>query len=276
MIPQGTALRRIARNVTNIASAEAFYRNALGFETSKPAAPDQALATLLSVDRVITLRMRLGAQEIELSACHPAGLPYPPHSQANDLWFQHIAIVTHDIAQAHARLIAYGATAISNHGPQTLPASSGGVTAFKCRDPDGHPLELLAFPPAATKPYWQQNTGLTLGFDHSAISISLLERSQKFYASLGLSRSSQQVNTGAAQDHLDGLDGVTVDVAAMQCPQHPTPHLELLCYRQPPGRAATVQPNDIAAGRLVFLPAHTRLQLLRDPDGHVVMLDGRA
>ena len=28
------------------------------------------------------------------------------------------------------------------HGPQLLPPSTGSVTAFKVRDPDGHPLEL--------------------------------------------------------------------------------------------------------------------------------------
>ncbi len=40
-------------------------------------------------------------------------------------------------------------------GPERLPARSGGVSAFKFRDPDGHPLELLAFPPEAVPPIWR-------------------------------------------------------------------------------------------------------------------------
>lgn len=35
-----------------------------------------------------------------------------------------------------------------------LPESSGGVTAFKFRDPDGHPLELLAFPDGKVPSRW--------------------------------------------------------------------------------------------------------------------------
>ena len=48
-----------------------------------------------------------------------------------------------------------GWTPISTSGPQLLPAASGGVSAFKFRDPEGHPLELIAFPPGAVPPQWQ-------------------------------------------------------------------------------------------------------------------------
>ncbi len=48
-----------------------------------------------------------------------------------------------------------GWTAISTDGPQRLPPSSGGVAAFKFRDPDGHPLELLAFPDRKWPAHWQ-------------------------------------------------------------------------------------------------------------------------
>ena len=91
--------------------------------------------------------------------------------------------------QAYRRLCSVsGWTAISIDGPQRLPASSGGVSAFKFRDPDGHPLELLAFPDGAWPAHWQarSNGDLALGIDHSAISVSDSARSIAFYEALGL------------------------------------------------------------------------------------------
>jgi len=57
-------------------------------------------------------------------------------------------------------------------------------------------------------------------------------------------------------------------------PDH-APHVELLCYRQPKAKAVAYGPADICADRLVFGTEGGGLRLLRDPDGHVVLLDGR-
>ena len=56
-------------------------------------------------------------------------------------------------------------------GPQLLPAwnkSAGGIRAFYSRDPDGHPLDVLWFPPDNGNPKWHVSTDkLFLGIDHT-------------------------------------------------------------------------------------------------------------
>ena len=140
-------LLRVGITVTDLARAAAFYVGALGFEaTEEPreATPDYLAALGLSDARATLQRLRLGAQEVELAAFSPPGRPYPPGSTSSDLWFQHVAIVVGDMDAAHARVQAHGgATAITEGGPQRLPPSSGGVTAWKFRDPDGHLLLLV-------------------------------------------------------------------------------------------------------------------------------------
>ena len=258
-----TALLRVARNVADLQRAEAFY-GALGFCAVTPARGDALLARLLRIERMRILRMRLVAQEIELSECSPPGAAYPADMAASDPRFQHIAIVTDDIVRASERVMSLGVAPISRDGPVHLPVASGGVTAFKFRDPDGHPLELLQFP-----------AGRPRGFDHSAISVREVERSVEFYAKIGVCEVSRQVNTGPEQDALDGLADAHVDVLALRPPQ-PTPHVELLCYRQSHDNfTLCCALNDIAADRLVFHTTDGGLRLRRDPDGHVVLLDGR-
>jgi len=57
---------------------------------------------------------------------------------------------------AHARVLADArAQPISQDGPQTLPPVDGSVRAWKFRDPDGHPLELLWFPPGGGRAVWR-------------------------------------------------------------------------------------------------------------------------
>ena len=264
---------RLGRNVADITATETFYREALGFQAVGKAVEDQELAGMLGIERVRVLRMRLGAQEIELSECFPTGAAYPPHSQSNDLWFQHIAIVTADMAAAYAQVMRHGAIPISRNGPQRLTASSGKVTAFKFRDPEGHPLELLEFPPGAGNSWQQKSGGLTLGFGHSAISVGDVRQSIAFYTELGLSQTAATVNRGGEQDRLDGLDATEADVVALAFAPRVPPHLELLHYRQPPGRSASgIGLNDIAADRLIFSTADDERLLRRDPDGHALVL----
>ncbi len=260
-----TGLRRIDRNVPHLDGAVDFYAAALGFQPTGPAIEDAALAALLGVAKLRRQRMRLGAQEIELTECFPPGAAYPPAMRANDPGFQHIAIVTTEIGAASRRVLRFGAVPISA-APVQLPALSGGVHAFKFRDPDGHPLELLEFPAHVARN----------GFDHSAIGVTDVARSIEFYTAIGLTLDARQLNQGSAQDGLDGLRSVIVDVVALH-PDRPTPHVELLGYRSPEPRfIAPYGLADICADRLVFSAAAGALTLLRDPDGHVILLDGRA
>jgi catechol 2,3-dioxygenase-like lactoylglutathione lyase family enzyme len=270
-------LRGVILTVRDLPGMAAFYRDALGF-----AATDGG-----------GRRLRLGAQHLELAAFDPPGADYPARSTAADLWFQHVAIVTGDMDAATRALGPFAVEAITQGGPQTLPASDGGVIAFKFRDPEGHPLELLQFPPGTGAAEWQC-AGAFLGFDHSAISVGDAARSVDFYTSgLGLSVGSRTLNHGPAQERLDGLAAARVEVVALRPSEAPTPHVELLAYH-PPGRPAPVlTPRDIAATRLdfavddieaiaariAFLPpgivpaaGGARTALLRDPDGHLIRL----
>lgn len=262
-------LHHVGRNVADLPRATTFYADALGFEPQGPATDDPRLAAMLGASRATTQYMQLGAQGIALTQIFPNGAPYPHHATSNDSYFQHIAIVTTDIFAAAARATKSGATPISIGGPQKLPLSSGGVTAWKFRDPEGHALEFLEFPPDSP---WQGDA-LNLGFDHSAISIKYAGRSIAFYKDLGLSLQHRQTNRGVEQDRLDGLNEVTVDVIAMM----PTtsPHVELLCYQTPsPPFPIALNPTDIAADRLAFAKNEIPQKLLRDPDGHFLLIPG--
>lgn len=304
MNPAVLRLLRVGRNVVDLARSRDFYCEALGFvaEQRDDSPPAWTQWPGICDAAVRSMHLRLGAQDIELTAFDPPGAAYPSGCTSADLWFQHCAIVVDDMDAAYARLLRHGDfEAISRDGPQTLPASSGGVTAFKFRDPDGHPLELIFFPPGSGDPAWQhaQGKGPMLGIDHSAISVADVDRSIAFYTALGMAQKARQTNRGAAQQRLDDLPEAIVDVVALQPAAARTPHIELLGYRVPRGRTTMAGDiRDIAADRLVLqvhdLPAlldtlakanadivstaaiegndGAHSAILRDPDRHLLIL----
>ena len=248
-----------------------FYQDVLGFVAD---GPEQAIAgdeiTLLGVRGSGRRQvLRIGNQSVAIEQFEPPGRPYPADGNAASLWFQHLALVVADMASAYQRV--RGAAAISDGGPQHLPASSGGVAAYKFRDPDGHPLELLHFPDGSRPRAWQGKAAgagqIALGIDHSAISVADADASAAFYGALGLKPGERTLNEGPKQAHLDNLRDVRVTVAPMQADMA-TPHLELLFYQVPRGAAGpALRANDIAATRIAW--RGTRAALLRDPDGHL-------
>jgi catechol 2,3-dioxygenase-like lactoylglutathione lyase family enzyme len=249
----------IARNVANLAAMQNFYENALGFQTIEVIENDSALAALLGAETVKRAILQLGATRLDLTQTHP--IHHAANYQGNETAFQHIAITTSNIAAAHTHIIAHGAIPISTNGPQQLPKSSGGVIAFKFRDPEGHPLEILQF--LEPKP---------AGYDHSAISVANISASINFYAKLGLSETAHGINTGPSQDALDGLTHVTADIITLS-PAHPTPHVELLHYRSPaPVISPRLSPLSLAADRIILNSAAKTAELLHDPDGHAIIL----
>jgi catechol 2,3-dioxygenase-like lactoylglutathione lyase family enzyme len=241
-----------------------FYRE-LGFTVGGPEALGDDEMALLGLERGGTrVPLRLGGQRVDLDSFDVPGRSYPMDATAADLCFQHLALVTDDAAAAWQRVAALGAIPISTGGPVTLPPSTGVAAAVKFRDPEGHPLELLQFPPESAGRW--PGTGL-LGIDHSALSVCDVAASRRFYEALGLSVRGATLNGGPTQMALDGLADVEVDVVPM-LPQRQTPHVELLGYRRPTGRPAPrLEANDIAATRIVW--AADRDQLIRDPDGHL-------
>jgi catechol 2,3-dioxygenase-like lactoylglutathione lyase family enzyme len=216
--------------------------------------------------------IRLGTERIDIVAFEQAGGPYPAACSASDPLFQHFAIVVSEIGAAMAHLRAVpGWTAITRGGPQCLPPSSGGATAFKFRDPAGHPLELLEFPPGSIPQKWQDRRGaIFLGIDHSAITVRDAASSEAFYRRLGFSPSARTLNRGPEQERLDGLPGATVEVTALSSGDN-GPHIELLCYRGVSHDApAACDNNDVAATRMALFDATLEqpTERLQDPDGH--------
>jgi catechol 2,3-dioxygenase-like lactoylglutathione lyase family enzyme len=263
---------------------------------------DRGFAELIGIAKgqVRLTSLRLSNQVIALAEPQPRGRSYPRDVPGWDPRFQHFAIVVSDMTAAFANLQAlHNWTAISTDGPQVLPPSSGGVTAFKFRDPEGHPLEMLAFAAGTTPAHWAIRSGnLCLGIDHSAISVADADRSVAFYSRLGLARAASSLNVGPEQEKLDNLLGAVVEVTALAPPMQPVPHVELLCYRGNfDRRKLSTDRNDVAATQLVFETDRDALDaiialnrdatisssttaesgglrvLLRDPDGHLLCLE---
>ena len=245
------AILRFDRTVADLDRTERFYRDHLGFVREappEPVPPAEAEALGLSGRR---LRMRLGAQYVAFVQADPPGAPYPAGTEATDPVFQHLAIVVRDMDEAMRGLVA---EPISRGGPQLLPPSTGNVAAYKFRDPDGHPLELIHFPGGEPARRWTDAPGLFLGIDHSAITVTDLDAAIDVLTSLGLSLTERGLNRGPEQARLDGLPDPVVDVVAL-VPPEPAPHVELLHYRAPARRRPphTYGPADRASTRFVVL-----------------------
>jgi catechol 2,3-dioxygenase-like lactoylglutathione lyase family enzyme len=301
------AVQRLSRIILTCSEPDRladFYEAAFGFvRTDGTAIAEPSFAKLLDIPGAIVrvIALQLGDQKIELIGVQPPGRSYPRAITGRSRIFQHFAIVVSDMATACARLSARaGWKTISTDGPQLLPVSSGGVTAFKFRDPEGHPLELIAFPRDAIPARWQHSSATgCLGIDHSAISIADTERSVRFYERLGLRRVSGSLNSGPEQDKLDDVAGAVVEVTPLAPPRFSTPHVELLCYRGDIDRESALPgTNDVAATWLVLAVGNNQIletlcaenhdavlsgpvqfkhgarrAMLRDPDGHLLCLE---
>ena len=257
--PEIIRIASVALVVDDITEAELFFEEAFDFVTLERRIGDRAQAELYGVPdaRVRETIMALDEQRLSLLAFEAPGAPYPRGSTSTDLWFQHFAIIVSDMDAAYARLTASKRfTPISEDGPILLPESSGGVTAFKFRDGDGHPLELLAFPAGKGPEPWEskRGDGLFLGIDHTAISVSDTARSIAFFErALGLSLGQQTENEGIEQARMDAVPDARVTVSGLM-PKAAPPHLELLGYhvgsRRPISGATTSR--DLAATHAVL------------------------
>ena len=298
-------LLTVELTVSDLAGTVRFIRTGLGLETGpvwKGCDPGWNSVLGLAPETVMwSAEIGFERESLRLVAFDPPGAPYPEPRASNDPWFEHVALVAGGIQAVWSRLEKAEPEAVTRGGPVLLPPNTGGVTAFKFRDPEGHPLELISFPDGAGDPRWQQGGSGIRGYDHTAIVVSDLGRSLAFYEGLlGLRPAGRSLNHGPEQDRLDGLARCEVDVIALQPASIPTPHVELLHYRTPRGcvAGAPVAANDVASVRQVHkvdgleglaarleaagaafvsdgpvrLAAGANAVSVRDPDGHMVVL----
>lgn len=233
------AVRSVTITVSDMDRATAFYSGVLDFEKLSDVEvwgePYERLTGLFGV-RMRVVRMRLGAEEIELTEIMtPRGRPIPVDSRSNDRWFQHIAIVVADMGAAFARLRAAKIT-YASPAPQRLPdwnPQAGGIEAFYFRDPDGNNLEIIRFPQGKGDPRWQRpSTRPFLGIDHTAIVVADTEASLALYRNrLGLRVAGTSENFGTEQERLNNVFGARLRITALRAARGPG--IELLEYLSP-------------------------------------------
>jgi catechol 2,3-dioxygenase-like lactoylglutathione lyase family enzyme len=256
--------------------------------------------------RLRIVRLRLGDEFLELSEyIAPRGRPIPVDFRSNDRWFQHVAIITRDMDKAYAWLRKNKVQHASS-GPQRLPnwnPNAGGIQAFYFRDPDGHHLEILAFPADKGDKKWHRaGSDLFMGIDHTAIVVGDTERSLAFYRdTLGMRVAGESENYGIEQERLNNVFGARLRITSLRAARGPG--VEFLEYLTPrDGRPVPEdwRANDLAHWETTFrtadaeqawkaLSKRTRLVssraespienlspqfLAKDPDGHVVALIG--
>ena len=234
-----TAVRTIGMTVSDLKRAERFYGEVLQFkliEEAELSGEDYEQLYGVTGLRMRVARMRLGDEEIELlNFLTPAGRPFPVDTRSNDHWFQHVALVVSDMTRAYARLRAADVQHASS-GPQRLPdwnPQAGGIEAFYFRDPDGHYLELIHFPPGRGAARWQNTQGqLFQGIDHTAIVVEDTDASLHFYRDwLGMKIAGTSDNWGTEQAHLNNVFGAHLRITALRAGQGPG--VELLEYLAP-------------------------------------------
>jgi catechol 2,3-dioxygenase-like lactoylglutathione lyase family enzyme len=248
------AVDAVGMTVSDMDRSVEFFSEVLGFEKiSDVEVYGEAYEKL---QRLFGLRMRvahmkLGDEMIELMQyLAPEGRPIPPDWRSNDHAFQHIAIVVSDMDKAYQRLRDHKVRHAST-GPQTIPASNkaaAGIRAFYFKDPDGHYLEIIYFPPGKGDPRWQQKSDkLFLGIDHTAIVVSSTVNSLKFYRDLlGMRLAGESMNHGTEQEHLNNVAGARLHISGLRA--RSGPGIEFLEYLAPrDGRPAPkdTRANDI-------------------------------
>jgi len=259
--------------------------------------------------QVVTLQ--LGGEKIQLLDFDgEPSRPVVADTRSNDLWFQHLAIVVSDMDAAYQKLLENKVVHVST-SPQALPdylPNAAGIKAFYFRDPEGHNLELIWFPAGKGNPRWQPSTvgrepsTVFLGIDHTAIGIADTDSSMAFYRdALGLVHGGHSENYGTEQEHLNQVFGARLDINGLHA--EAGFGVEFLRYIAPPGGRsfpADSRPTDlwhyqtelevddlpkmleklekrgfrkISSG--VAQIENAEMFLLRDPDGHAVLLKGK-
>ena len=260
--PAVVAVGPIAMTVSDAGRAADFYRRVLGFE--------RVLEREISGDvyeqlhgipgiRLRVIRVRLGDEALDLMEyVTPRGRRVPADSRSNDHWFQHAAIVVSDMDRAYAHLLSHRAEPVSP-APQQLPAwnpDAGGIRAFYFKDPDGHPLEILWFPPGKGDARWHvRGERLFLGIDHTAIVVADTARSLACYRdTLGLRVAGTSENSGPEQERLNDVAGARLRITTLRAAAGPgVEFLEYLAPRDGRPIPGDTRANDVAHWRTTLV-----------------------
>jgi catechol 2,3-dioxygenase-like lactoylglutathione lyase family enzyme len=300
----------VVMTVADMSRSVDFYTRVLTFEkTSDTERSGPEFDRLYGIHdaHIRTVDLRLGDESIELLRfVGRPGAPVQPNSRSNDLAFQHVAIIVSDMDAAYGVLRQNHVEQVSSF-PQTLPAwnpNAAGIKAFYFKDPDGHPLEILQFPPNKGDPKWHSPRGkLFLGIDHTAIVVSNTDRSLAFYQqALGMRIAGESENYGTEQEHLNNVFGAHLRITSLRSAEGIG--IEFLEYIAPrdsrpaSSNAAgtdighhetTVVVDDLDAFNTTLRQMHflsgslkpialsglvsstSKAELVRDPDGHFLL-----
>jgi catechol 2,3-dioxygenase-like lactoylglutathione lyase family enzyme len=272
--------------VQSLERSVSFYRTVLSFKVVRTDDASDAR----------TARLALGDECLDITQYETPGRPYFADSRANDRWFQHIAIEVADMPAAYSRLREAHVALVAG-SPQTLPdwnVPAAGISALYFRDPDGHYLELIHFPPGKGQQKWQAASGgIFRGIDHTAIAVADMQRSLEFYQNqLHFHKTGGSENYGFEQEHLSGVFNAHVLITSLRAESGIG--IELLEYLTPAtGRPIPpdMRPEDLACWktpievdaaadkpgtRWAHLPPNpdgwTAASWIEDPDGHRIEL----
>ena len=304
----------IDMTVSDMDRAVSFYSGVLSFKTiSDTEVAGESYESLEGVFgvRMRVVRMQLGDEFIELTEyLAPKGRLIPMTARSNDRSFQHIAIIVSDMDKAYGWLRGNKVEHASSE-PQRLPdwnKNAAGIRAFYFKDPDGHPLEILQFPPDKGAAKWHSASDkLFLGIDHTAIVVGDTDASLHFYRDLlGMHIVGESENYGTEQAHLNNVFGAHLQITSLRAESGPG--VELLEYLSPRDgspfpadehandvvhRQTLVFTNDADAAAKQFSSAHAsfvssgvvaesdgqlgfkKAFVARDPDGHAILVEER-
>jgi catechol 2,3-dioxygenase-like lactoylglutathione lyase family enzyme len=310
--PLVSAVDSIDITVSDIDRALNFYSGVLTFakvsDTEVTGETYEKLEGVFGV-RMRVVRMQLGDEFIELTEyLAPRGRSIPAGARSNDRSFQHVAIVVSDMDKAYSWLRQNHVQHASS-GPQRLPdwnKKAAGIKAFYFKDPDGHPLEILQFPPDKGIEKWHRASDkLFLGLDHTAIVVGDTGASLHFYRDLlGMRIAGESDNYGTEQEHLNNVFGAHLRITSLRAESGPG--IELLEYLSPRDgdpfpadehandvihRQTVVKTIDAEAAAKEFWAAHAsfvssavvsesdgqlgfkKAFVARDPDGHAILVE---
>src|SRR6201997_221554 len=246
--PLALAVDSVDITVSDVDRAVDFYSRVLSFkkvwDTEVAGETYENLEGVFGA-RMRVVRMQLGDEFIELTEyLAPKGRPITAGARSNDRSFQHIAIIVSDMHKAYAWL-RQNKVAHASSGPQRLPdwnRNASGIQAFYFKDPDGHPLEILQFPPDKGAEKWHPPSDkLFLGIDHTAIVVGDTEASLRFYRDLlGMRIAGETENYGPEQEHLNNVFGARLRITSLRAAEGPG--VELLEYLAP--RTGRPMPDD--------------------------------